>query len=75
MSTGGPLTANDPGGIEPLWKPLEVAVAQDGGRVDDDLPDPGEGVEGVLLHGGDHVVPQVHFLQVVQAAGEGRLAH
>ena len=38
MSASGFLAADHPRGVEPFGEPLEVAVAEDAGRVQRDFP-------------------------------------
>ena len=57
------LTASDLGFVDPLRKPLEVAIAEQRVAVDLDGVELRKVGEGILLDGGDDVVGEVKLLQ------------
>ena len=70
MGTAGVDHLVKPGRLHPRRQPGEVTVTQQTGRVDLQLLEGGEGLEGVSLYGADGVVVEVEQFEALQA-GEG----
>ena len=54
------------GRVDPGREPAEVAVAEEGGDVEEEGGEPGQVEERVLLDRGDDVVGEVQLLQLLQ---------
>ena len=54
------------GRVDPGREPAEVAVAEEGGGVEEEGGEPGQVEERVLLDRGDDVVGEVQLLQLLQ---------
>jgi hypothetical protein len=73
MCTAG-LASSHLGLVDPLWEPLQVAVAQQGVAVDLDGVQLWHVNEGILLYSGNDIIQQVQLLQRVKT-NEGLVAH